>query len=80
MSVAEEFIVEAVGCIVTVQIYDAGFMGLLYAGDDRHIVLQMEDGLKLINVDDITTIDLVRQAEIVKPDDNLVTTREKVAT
>ena len=71
MTVIEDFLEAALGRLITVQIGMAAYAGVLFAGDDRHIVIRMEDGLKLIAVEDITAIDLVNQAEIVAPEEIL---------
>lgn len=64
MTVIEGFLAAAMDQPITVQVYDALYGGILFAGDDRHIVLQMTDGLKLINVEDITAIDVKQSVEI----------------
>ena len=55
---------------IAVQIGIDMWGGVLFAGDDRHIVLQMADGLKLITVEDITAIDVKQVTEIVDPEMN----------
>ena len=50
---------------IAVQIGIDVWGGVLFAGDDRHIVLQMADGLKLITVEDITAIDVKQHVEII---------------
>ena len=70
MTVIDDFLATALNRAVLVQIGMLAYPGVLFAGDDRHIVIQMGGGLKLINVDDITAIDLAAQAEIVAPELN----------
>ena len=74
MTVIEDFLEAALGRFITVQVGLTAWAGGLFAGDDRHIVIRMEDGLKLIAVDDITAIDVAKQAEIVAPENSLLRT------
>lgn len=68
MTVIEDFLDAALNRIIRVQIGFEAYAGVLFVGDDRHIVIQMADGLKLIAVEDIVAIDLAAQAEIVAPE------------
>ena len=70
MTVIEDFLEAALNRLIRVQFGFEAYAGILFAGDDRHIVIRMEDGLKLIAVEDITAIDLANQAEIVAPGEN----------
>ena len=67
MAVIDDFLTASMGQPIAVQIGIDVWGGVLFAGDDRHIVLQMADGLKLITVEDITAIDVKQVTEIVDP-------------
>lgn len=68
MSIFDSVIRQLINQHVVVSLVDnTVYTGTLFAGDDRHIVIQDQDGMSLINVECILNLDWSPYIEIVAP-------------